>query len=115
MCTPCFGAVSTIATYDRCMISAQPFVYLLFRPWERLQRLHPFEIGDRDATGVGENVRQHQHATIVEDVVSFGVVGPFAASAISDALIRPAFSLGDLIFQRSRNQDLAIELPALLH
>ena len=54
--------------------------------------LHPLEVADRHAAGVGQNVGQHDHAGLVEDLVGVGLIGALAASMMIGALIAAAFS-----------------------
>src|SRR5207244_11844673 len=44
-------------------------VHLRFVPLFILDVLHPFEIADRHAAGVGEDVRQHRNAFAKEDAI----------------------------------------------
>ena len=43
-----------------------------------------------------------------------GVVGPLAPSVTIFALILGAFSIGDLVLERRRNQDVDVESPQLV-
>ena len=47
----------------------QARVHLLLLPEVLLQALHPLEVGDDDAAGVREHVREDEHAAVLEDLV----------------------------------------------
>src|SRR5919109_4030267 len=47
----------------------QPLVDLVLLPEVLLETLHPLEVGDDHPAGVGEDVRQHDDAAVVEDLV----------------------------------------------
>ena len=50
-------------------------VDLVLGPEQAVQALDPLEVGHRDATGVGQDVRDEQDAVLVEDPVRLGGVG----------------------------------------
>src|SRR3954453_14099021 len=50
----------------------EPVVPLVLGPPVGLQVLHPLVVGDRDAAGVGEDVRDDDHAPALEDLVGVG-------------------------------------------
>ena len=68
-------------------------------PGKRLKCLNPFEVGNRDPAGVGQDVRDDEHVSVYRIASASGVVGPLAASAISFAWIRSATPAVILILQ----------------
>src|SRR5690606_27348388 len=47
----------------------QTLVDLFFTPEETGEILHPFEVADCDATGIGNHVWQYQNTFFVQDIV----------------------------------------------
>ena len=88
----------------------QPVVDLLLGPGEGLQRLHPLEVGDGDAAGVGENVGKNQDAAVEQDRVGLGQGR--SVRRLGDQAGPDPRRIGgvDLRLQRRRDQDVAIEL-----
>ena len=85
-------------------------VDLVFVPEELCQVLHPLEIRHRDAAGVGQNVGQHQHIIFVKNGVSAGRGRPVGRLS-HDLGAHPRRVLQrDLVFQRCRHQDVALQL-----
>ena len=86
----------------------QARVHFLDVPHEPFLVLHPFEVADGDAAGVGENIRQDDDAAAREDFISVrrgGAVGGFHNDAGLHGL---GIVEGDDIFKRSRHQDVAL-------
>ncbi len=67
-------------------------VDLLLAPEVLLEALHPLEVRDDDAACVREDVREDEHAAILEDRVRCGRHGAVRALADEAALTRSAFS-----------------------
>src|SRR5271169_4027562 len=68
-------------------------VHIVFRPEVAVAVLHPFEIGNRNATGIGQNVRDYKHAAVKQDVVCRrrgGTVGALGQDSSLDAAGIPA-------------------------
>src|SRR5690606_16165452 len=83
----------------------------VFRPEEAGKILHPFEVADRDTTGVGQHVGHDQRALVGQDVVGFrsgGAVGAFDDDLGLD-LVGVAFV--DLAFKGCGNQDVGVQAP----
>jgi hypothetical protein len=89
------------------MMPPQAVVDLLLGPRERLQRLHPLEVGDGHAAGVGQDVRQDEHPAVEQNLVRFRcrrAVGGFG----NDAGLNLGGVAGrDLVLHRGRDQNLA--------
>jgi hypothetical protein len=71
------------------MISCEALVHQLLVPEEALAVLHPFEIGDRDAAGVGQNVGDHEDLLVGQNLVGQrrgGAVGALAQDLAADAV-----------------------------
>ena len=74
-------------------ISLSLRVDLVLLPEVLLEPLHPLEVGDDDAAGIGEHVREATSTPLSSRISSAaGVVGPFAPSQMTFALTRSAFS-----------------------
>ena len=66
----------------------------------------PFKVRHRHTTGIGIEVGNDHRALIPQHIVSPAVMGPFAASIISFALIRAAEAVNDRLRSR-RDHDIA--------
>ncbi len=64
------------------MMRVEARVDLVLAPEEAGEVLHPLEVADRDAAGVGQHVGHHQHALVVQD--SVGLRGGRAVGAFDD-------------------------------
>src|SRR5471030_1990313 len=87
----------------------QAGVDLVLAPEEAGKILHPFEVADGDAAGVGQYVRHDQHVLVGQDVVRFR--RGRAVGAFEDDLGADARRVGgrDLLFQRGRDQDVGLD------
>ena len=100
--------VSTISWKRAHHDFLQARIHFFGVPEQALLILHPFEIADGDAAGVGENVRQHGDAAARENFVgvrSGRAVGGFGDDARLD---RFGVVQGDDVFERRGNQDVAL-------
>ena len=91
----------------------QARVDLVFRPEKAGKVLHPFKVAHRHATSVGNHIGQHQHALVVEDVISLRggrAVGTFNHHLGLDTV---GVVFGDLTLQRCRNQDVTGHAPKI--
>ena len=73
--------------------------------------LSPFEIRNRDAAGVEENIRNNEDAAIMQPLFSprrRRTVGCFGQNFAIDPI---AILKGDLVLQRGRDQDVAGDIP----
>ncbi len=93
---------------------AQPVVDLLERPWERLKRLHPFEIGDGDTPRIREDVRQEHHALVVENAIRFRSRRPVGCFRYDSGRYPVCVPGGNLPLQRGGDQHVALKLEQLL-
>ena len=75
-------------------------------PGKSLQRLNPFEIGDRHPPGVSQDVRDDEHPPFVEDRISLR--RRWAIGCLGDQLRLNSVSIGrrNLVFQRRGDEDL---------
>src|SRR5579864_3032649 len=59
----------------------EPLVHGLLVPEVAAPVLHPLEVADGDAAGVGEDVGDYEDALLVEDTIGSGAGGPVGALA----------------------------------
>src|SRR5262249_37070807 len=83
-------------------------------PEESIQVLDPLEIGYGHTAGIGENVGYTEHPVFVQDAV--GGWSDRAVSSLGDdaGLDRRRIFAGNLVFERGRDQDVAINLEQCL-
>src|SRR5262249_37327677 len=92
-----------------------PFIDLFQRPCIVLSALNPFEVRDRHATCIGQNVRQDENATFAEDLVrlqSCWTVSTFGQDPAVDAI---RISRRDLVLKRAWSQNVASSTPINRH
>src|SRR5215470_16104784 len=84
----------------------QAQIHFVGVPHQAFLVLHPFEVADRHAAGVGQNVRQHGDAAAGENLVGVrggGAVGGFRDDAGLDGL---GVVQGNDVFKRRGNQNV---------
>src|SRR5262249_45403755 len=88
--------------------------HIVHVPEKFLQVLHPFEIGDSDAAGVGQDVGNHDDAFFEQYAVGAG--SGRAVGGLGDDPGFDAVGVGhsDLVFQRGGNQHVTIQLQYFL-
>src|SRR5216684_884678 len=82
----------------------------LFVPEKGLKILDPFEVGNRHASGIAENVWNYEHAIVEQDVVCIGrgrAIGCLSHDPRPDPR---GVAFGNLVLEGRRNQHLALEL-----
>ena len=79
-----------------------------------MQILRPFEIADGDAAGIGENVRQHENAFARQNFVGMRRRRPIGAFGNDLGLDLVGVVQRDDVFQRRRNQDVALQRQQIL-
>src|SRR5690606_11823537 len=86
-------------------------VDFLLGPVEAGEVLHPLEIADRDAAGIGQDVGNDQGAVGGKNVVGFG--GGGAVGALDDDLgaYRVGIVFVQLAFQRGGDQQFGFQRP----
>ena len=77
---------------------------------KRLHVLDPLEVADRHAAGVAQDVRDQEHAVVVQDLVGLGRGRPVGRLGHDLGLDPMRVALRDLVLERGRHQDLAVEL-----
>jgi HPt (histidine-containing phosphotransfer) domain-containing protein len=92
----------------------QAVVDLLLAPEELLGALHPFEIGDGDPAGVGEDVRHDGDAALPQDAIGHDAGRPVRRFDHEHGLDATGVLFGDLILYGGRNQHVAGQLEKLL-
>ena len=82
-------------------------------PVVAVEVLDPLEVADGHAAGVAQDVRDHEHAALVEDLVGLG--RRRAVGGLGDDLgLDPLGVAGrDLVLERGRDQDVAVDLEDL--
>src|SRR5260370_23094757 len=83
-------------------------VYFVDVPHQAFLVLDPFEVADGDASGVGENIREHDDAAARENFIGVrggGAVGGFRDDASLDGL---GIVEGDDVFERRRYEDVGL-------
>ena len=88
-------------------------VDLVLGPVVAVEVLHPLEVADGHAAGVAQDVRDHEHAVVVQDLVGLG--GRRAVGGLGDDLGLDPVRVGDgdLVLERGRDQDVALGLEEL--
>ena len=89
-------------------------VHLGLLPEVLLEALHPLEVRDDDAARVGEDVRQDEHALVLEDLVRGR--RDRAVRALADDLRLHLVGVvgGDHLLERARREHVAVEQQQLL-
>ena len=87
---------------------------MCFRPEIALAVLHPFEVGNRNAAGVGEDVGDHEHSALKQDVVGGRRGGAVGALHQKFRLHFVGILAGDDAFRGGRQQDIAFLLQDFL-
>src|SRR5450830_280210 len=93
--------------------AGQAAVDLFFGPEEAREVLCPLEVADGHAAGIGQHVWHDQYATVGQDVVGSWqgrAVGAFQDDLGADFMCALG---GDLLFQRGRDQDVALDTPEI--
>src|SRR6202050_2100634 len=83
----------------------QALVDFAFAPEESLAILHPFEIADRDAAGIGQDVGDHENSLVIDDGIGGGGGGTVGAFAENAGLYAIGVLRGDLILDGRGNGD----------
>src|SRR5207302_2973451 len=87
----------------------QTRVHLAGCPEIRLDVLHPLEVGDHHAAGVDQDVRQDQHAAVVEHEISIRVHWSVGALGDDTGANLVCVVAGDLRFERSRGAQVEVQ------
>src|SRR5438309_6182367 len=82
-------------------------------PEEVLQILHPLEVTHGHAAGVAEDVRDEEHALLVENPIGFGRGGSVRGLGDDLRLYARGVVFADLVLDRRRDEDVAVELQEL--
>ncbi len=76
--------------------------------------MHPFKVGDGNPSGVGENIREVILAPVIEDVISSRSCGAIGSLSNNIRLDTVGIRFGNLVVQRCRYQNRALQLEQLL-
>src|SRR5713226_4818005 len=79
-----------------------------FLPEISLAVLHPLEVGGRDTAGITQDVGDHEHSLVGQNLVGGGGGGAVGALGENPALHAVGVAAGELIFGGGGNEDLAI-------
>ena len=91
----------------------EPRVDRRFAPEEVLEVLHPLEVAHGDSAGVAKDVGDEEDALVEKDAVGLGACRP-VRSLRDDLRLDPrGIVLTDLVLDRRRNEDVAVELEEL--
>jgi hypothetical protein len=96
------------------MIRSSRLLISSLRPEEAGEVLHPLEVADGDTAGVGQHVRNHVDAVLVEDVVGLRRRRTVRAFEQDPRLDPRRVALGDLLLQRRRNQEFGLDAPEVV-
>ena len=92
----------------------QPRIHQLFVPEEALPVLHPFEVGDRHAAGIGQNIRNHEDFLLRQNLVGDRRGGAVRAFAQDPAAQSVGVLRRDHVLGRGGQQHIALEEHRLL-
>ena len=76
--------------------------------------MHPFKVGDGNPSGVGQNIRQVILAPVIEDVISRRSCRAIGSLSNNIRLDTVGISFGNLILQRCRYQNRALQFEQFL-
>src|ERR1700694_850403 len=107
------GSLADLLVRARHDVS-EALVDLALLPEEGLQVLHHLEVGNGYTAGIGDDVRDQEHAFLGEDVVGFRGSGSIGSLG-DDLCPHPIrIALVDLAFKGSRHEDRALELKEVV-
>ena len=99
---------------DRVMTFSSLQVDVVLVPEQVILVLHPFEVRHRHAAGIAEDVRDQEHALLVEDAVRFRRHRAVGRLGDDPRVNRVRIGRGDGVLERRRDQDFALEGQQLL-
>ena len=114
MFTLCCVDSSNTSAKLRHIMSRKALVDDVLRPEVSAAILYPLEVRDGHAARVREDVRDDEHALLVENRVGAGSRRPFAPSQMIFARIFAGVLARDHVLERGRNEHVDVEREQLI-